>query len=144
MNSLFRGVFICLLLVVLPLYAQEGDRPQIVSTPGDDFGNVSFDFKNADLKNVLRIFATKANVNIIAGPDVKGSVTMRLRNVPWKKALGVILDVNGFGFQRDGNIIKVLSLTEMAQQYLESRTPIRYTIISECFISKRGVKVLPC
>jgi len=55
-------------------------------------------------------------VNIIAGPDVKGSVTMRLRNVPWKEALGVILDVNGFGFQRDGNIIKVLSLTEMAQQ----------------------------
>lgn len=93
--------------------AQETELP--ISTT-DDFGNVSFDFKDADLRNVLRIFATKADVNVIAGPDVKGNVTMRLRNVPWEKALGLILDVNGYGYQRDGNVIKVLTQSEMSRQ----------------------------
>ncbi len=109
-----RYLALLLLLWAIPTVAQEVNETPITSS--DEFGNVSFDFKNADLRNVLRIFATKADVNIIAGPDVKGTVTMRLRNVPWEKALGLILDVNGYGFQKDSNIIKVLTRIEMQRQ----------------------------
>lgn len=117
MNSFFRIAALSFICLALPLSAQQQtkqNQSEPVST--QNFGSVSFDFKNADLRNVLRIFATKADVNIIAGPDVTGTVTMRLRNVPWEKALGLILDVNGYGFQRDANIIKVLTKAEMSRQ----------------------------
>lgn len=118
MHSLIRHIgAVLFLLMALPVFAQNNEETKTTtSDEGKSFEKVSFDFKDADLRNVLRIFATKADVNIIAGPDVTGSVTMRLRNVPWEKALGLILDVNGYGFQRDGNIIKVLTSSEMQRQ----------------------------
>ena len=50
-------------------------------------GYVTFDFKNADIRNVLRIFSHKTGINIVAGKEVTGSVTITLRDVPWEKAL---------------------------------------------------------
>lgn len=81
---------------------------------------VSFDFKDADIKNVLRIFSHKIGVNIIAGKEVSGSITIRLNNVHWEKALELILDVSGFAYVRDGNIIKVLPATQVANENLKT------------------------
>ena len=52
-------------------------------------GNVTMDFKEADITNVLRILSYKGGVNIVAGPEVEGLVTIRLTDVPWEKALDV-------------------------------------------------------
>src|SRR3989338_11271973 len=54
-------------------------------------GNVTIDFKDADIQNVLRILSYKSGVNIVAGKDVTGIVTIRLVDVPWEKALDVVL-----------------------------------------------------
>lgn len=81
---------------------------------------VSFDFKDADIKNVLRIFSHKVGVNIIAGKEVSGSITIRLDNVHWEKALELILDVSGFAYVRDENIIKVLPKTQVGNENLKT------------------------
>src|SRR6266496_800683 len=52
---------------------------------------ISLDLKDADLKDVLRTFAELTKINIAVDPDVKGSVTLRLHDVPWDQALDVIL-----------------------------------------------------
>ena len=52
---------------------------------------LSLDFKDADVKNILRLIAEVSNLNIIAGEDVTGKITMRLVDVPWDQALDVIL-----------------------------------------------------
>ena len=59
-------------------------------------GNVTLDFKDADITNVLRILSYKSGINIIAGKDVSGPVTIRLTDVPWDKALEVILRTYGY------------------------------------------------
>ena len=68
---------------------------------------ISLDLKDADVKDVLRAFAELAKINIAIDPEVKGSVTVRLHDVPWDQALDVILKANGLGYVLDGNILRV-------------------------------------
>jgi type IV pilus assembly protein PilQ len=68
---------------------------------------ISLDLKDADLKDVLRTFGTLARVNIAIDPCVKGSVTLRLHDVPWDQALEVILRINGLGYVLEGNVLRV-------------------------------------
>ena len=52
-------------------------------------------FQDADIRNVLKVLAFKSGVNIVAAPDVTGVVNIQLKDVPWQKALGVILSTYG-------------------------------------------------
>lgn len=61
-------------------------------------GNVSVDFKDADIRNVLKVLAYKSGVNIIAAPEVVGQVSIQLKDVPWQKALDVILSTYGYSY----------------------------------------------
>jgi len=61
-------------------------------------GKISdLDFKDADIHNVLRLFAELGHVNIVVGDNVKGTVTLKMRNVPWSLALDVILEAKNLG-----------------------------------------------
>ncbi len=84
-------------------------------------GNVSLDFKDADIKNVLRILAYKSGVNIVAGPEVTGPVTIQLDNVPWQRALEVILSTYGYGYDQKGNIITVTTIEDLKKRREDAR-----------------------
>ncbi len=58
---------------------------------------ISLDFKGADIQDILRILAEVGGVNIVAGDDVKGKITIRLIDVPWDQALDIILLTMGLG-----------------------------------------------
>jgi len=68
---------------------------------------ISLDLKDADIRDVLRTFSKLARFNLVIDPDVRGSVTVRLENVPWDQALDVILRVNGLGYVLEGNVARV-------------------------------------
>jgi type IV pilus assembly protein PilQ len=111
----------------LSVFAQEEAAPATDVVPSgaeevssDTSGLVSFDFKDADIRNVLRIFSHKTGINIAASPDVQGSVTVKLNNVAWDKALGVILEMHDFAYIKEGNVIKVLTRTKVAQEPLKT------------------------
>ncbi|HSD49785.1 MAG TPA: type IV pilus secretin PilQ, partial [Candidatus Methylomirabilis sp.] len=76
-------------------------------------GRLSMDFKDADINNLLRIVAEVSGMNVVAGDDVKGRVTVRLVNVEWQQALDVILKINNLGYEIDGNIIRVAPLAKL-------------------------------
>ncbi|MFH0739169.1 MAG: type IV pilus secretin PilQ [Candidatus Omnitrophota bacterium] len=78
--------------------------------------NVTLDFKEADIRNVLKIISYKAGVNIVTTPEVIGNVTIRLVDVPWEKALDVILKTYGFGYEKQGNIITVAPIEKLTAQ----------------------------
>jgi type IV pilus assembly protein PilQ len=87
-------------------------------TPKDDASkNVTLDFKDADIRNVLKILAFKSGVNIVATPDVVGNVNIRLIDVPWQKALDTIVKTYGFGYEwLNDRVIMVSTLTKLAEQ----------------------------
>ena len=76
-----------------PTYASEG-APQQARYRGK---KVSFEFKDIDIQNLLRVIAEISKKNIVVADDVAGKVTIRLRNVPWDQALDLILRTKGAG-----------------------------------------------
>ncbi len=68
---------------------------------------ISLDFKDVDIQDVLRLIADVSDLNIIAGDEVSGQVTIRLVDVPWDQALDVILLTKGLGFVRVGNVLRI-------------------------------------
>jgi len=81
-----------------------------------DAGNVSFDFRDADIRNVFKILSFKSGVNIVAGPEVSGTVTIQLNDVPWQQALEVILSTYGYAYERKGNIIIVATVESLKKR----------------------------
>lgn len=111
-----------LALVVVWAQAQEqGSKPavqaqksaEVVKEPTLCEGCVSLDFQGADIRNVLQILSYKSGVNIVAGPEVTGLVTIQLTNVPWQDALGVILGTYGYGYEQKGSIITVTTVEKL-------------------------------
>ncbi|EKD28568.1 MAG: hypothetical protein ACD_79C00274G0001, partial [uncultured bacterium] len=145
--SYFLGILLFLFLGGQNLFSQEIEDTSAVE--GDSSGLVSFDFKDADVRNVLRIFAHKTGINIVASPDVQGSVTVKLSNVPWEKALKIILEMNDFAYVKEGNVIKVLTRDRIAQEPLKTEViPLDFAKASQVqpvvqsMLSERGsVKV---
>ena len=85
---------------------------------------LSLDFKDADVKNILRLIAEVSNLNIIAGDDVKGKITMRLVDVPWDQALDLILQTSSLGMNRVGNVVRIAptdTLKREVQAELEAK-----------------------
>ena len=64
---------------------------------------ITLEFKEADIHNVLKIISRKAGVNIVAAPEVEGTVTMRLADVQWEKALDIILKTYGLAYEKQGD-----------------------------------------
>lgn len=74
---------------------------------------VSFEFKDIDIHNLLRIIAEISKKNIVVADDVSGKITIRLRNVPWDQALELVLRSKGLGKEDLGNIIRVAPLATL-------------------------------
>jgi len=88
---------------------------------------ITLNFKDADLRNILRMIARSARVNIIAGPEVKGTVTMELNKVHWQEALSLVLNVNGYTFLKEGNVIRVVSMENIDKEPLAVAViPLKY------------------
>lgn len=83
-------------------------------------GNVSLDFREADIKNVFKILAFKSGVNIVASPDVTGTVSIQLNDVPWQQALDVILQTYGYAYERKGNVIVVTTVENLKKRREDS------------------------
>ena len=77
---------------------------------------ISLDFKDADISNILRLMAEVSNLNIIAGEDVKGKVSLRLIDVPWDQAFDIILKTNGLGKVQEGNVVRIMPLAKIKQE----------------------------
>ncbi|HXZ05816.1 MAG TPA: type IV pilus secretin PilQ, partial [Ktedonobacteraceae bacterium] len=77
---------------------------------------ISLDLQDADLVNVMRLFAEVANLNIILAPDVKGKVTVRMVNIPWDQAMAIILKMNGLGYALEDHILRIASVGALAKE----------------------------
>ncbi|MBI5183209.1 MAG: secretin and TonB N-terminal domain-containing protein, partial [Nitrospinae bacterium] len=80
---------------------------------------ISLDFQNANITNILRLITEVSGYNIITNESVKGKMTLRLNNVPWDQALDIILKNNKLGMEMEGNIIRILPISELLKEQQE-------------------------
>ncbi|HJX67007.1 MAG TPA: type IV pilus secretin PilQ [Polyangia bacterium] len=77
---------------------------------------IDLDFKGADIHNILRLLADVGQMNIVTSDEVKGEVTIKMRDVPWDQALDVVLRAKGLGSVREGNLVRVAPLSVLEKE----------------------------
>src|SRR5207253_4473379 len=77
---------------------------------------ISFDFKDADVVNLLRILAAESTKNIVIGDDVKGRMSITLKNVPWDLALDTILETRGLRKVEKDGVLRIVSNEQLIKE----------------------------
>ncbi len=77
---------------------------------------ISLELKDADIKDVLRTFAKITGLNVVVDPDVSGSVTVNLENVPWDQCLDIILRINRLDYVVENNVLRVAKIDRLTQE----------------------------
>ena len=75
---------------------------------------VSFDFQNASVVDVIRMISKVSDMNVLIGSDVKGTVTMKMKNVPLKNILSLVLEAYGLGMVKKDGIYYINSTGTIA------------------------------
>lgn len=84
---------------------------------------ISLDFVNADIHSIFRLISHVSRLNIVAGDDVDGTVTVRMVDVPWDQALAAVLQAKGLGSQRFGSVVRVAPIeTIKSEQQAKAET----------------------
>ncbi|MCL4853033.1 MAG: AMIN domain-containing protein, partial [Bryobacteraceae bacterium] len=73
---------------------------------------VNIDFREMDLSAVVQLLAKKAQVNVIAGTDIIGTVTADIRNIPLRQAMDMVLRMNGLGIVEEEGIFRIVPYEE--------------------------------
>lgn len=84
--------------------------------PGRDQIIKSLNFQHADINAVLNFLAEYADMNIVAGPNVKASVTFNLQNVTWDQALDIVTKTYGYTAVQEEGYIRVVPTSEYQQE----------------------------
>jgi type IV pilus assembly protein PilQ len=87
---------------VSPAYAQ--DRSGVTRTGS---GRMSLDVQGAEIRTVLRSIAEFSGKNIVVGKDVKGPISIQLRDVRWQDALTTVCRTQGLDYVDEGGILRV-------------------------------------
>ncbi len=91
------------------------DPKKLVQGAGKYQGDkLSLNFQNIDVRSVLQVIADFTNFNIITSDTVQGSLTLRLKDVPWDQALDIILQSKGLDMRKHGNVIWIAPRDELA------------------------------
>ena len=88
---------------------------------------VSFNFQSIDVRSVLQVIADFTGLNIITSDTVQGSLTLRLKDIPWDQALDIILQTKGLDMRKNGNVVLIAPREELAlkeKQQFESAAQI--------------------
>lgn len=97
--------------------APEAKKAEEAAPPVEP-GNVTVNFKGADIRTVLSYISEVAGVDIVPAPDVSGTIDLKLTNKPWKTALDIIVRNYGFAYEREGDIIRVVTISKLKQEEL--------------------------
>ncbi|HEX7270541.1 MAG TPA: type IV pilus secretin PilQ [Casimicrobiaceae bacterium] len=88
---------------------------------------LSLNFQNVEVRAVLQVIADFTGLNIITSDTVTGSLTLRLKDIPWDQALDIIMQTKGLDMRKNGNVVLIAPREELAvkeKQQLEARQQI--------------------
>ena len=112
---------------VLEVRQQKIDPGKLTQGIGYNGEKLSLNFQNIEIRSLLQVIADFTNFNIVTSDTVTGSVTLRLKDVPWDQALDIILQAKGLDKRKTGNVLLIAPKDELAAKdklELESRNAL--------------------
>ena len=113
---------------VVEVRQQKIDPAKLSQGPGFTGEKLSLNFQNIEVRSLLQVIADFTNFNVVTSDSVTGSVTLRLKDVPWDQALDIVLQAKGLGMRKSGNVLWIAPKDEIAAKEkldLESRNAIQ-------------------
>lgn len=105
--SLVRAALAAVVLLSTPVLAE---------SPRTESKRISIDVVRADIHDVLRMLAEVGRLNVVVADEVQGKVTLKLRDVPWRQALDMVLATNGLGQEVRGNVVRVAPMKRLTEE----------------------------
>ncbi len=106
----------------------------------DEFGysgeRLSLNFQKIDVRSSLQVIADFTGLNIVTSDTVKGSLTLRLQDVPWDQALDLILKTKGLAKREKGNVVWIAPAKEIAAREKAELEALKKTRELEPLISE--------
>jgi type IV pilus assembly protein PilQ len=112
---------------VLEVRPVRADPNRLTQGSGYSGERLSLNFQNIEVRSLLQVVADFTNFNVVTSDTVTGSVTLRLKDVPWDQALDIILQSKGLGVRKNGNVLLVAPKEELNakdQAELEARNKL--------------------
>lgn len=81
---------------------------------------LTLNFQNIEVRSILQVLSDFSGLNIITSDTVGGSITLRLKDVPWDQALDLILQAKNLDMRSQGNVIWVAPTNELRQKEADS------------------------
>lgn len=108
----------------------EGDVLKVEKPP-----RVYFAFENTDIQKVIDTIAKISGANIIVSPEVKGNLTLRLKNIPWRDALEASVKTLGFVVVEEARgVLRVVPAANIQQDLVMETFPLRYVRPNSTYI----------
>ncbi len=125
-----RGVVVSVVLVCLLAGASALGQEEQVAAAGP---KVTINVDGMEIVQVLNAFSQQSGQSIVVGPEVKGAVTARLKDVPWEEALEVIIEPYGYTYKRTGSTVVIMARKdEPTQRSLKTRVfEMKYLDVSD-------------
>ena len=77
---------------------------------------ISVNLKDVDLKDFFRLIHEISGLNVVLDPNVKGTLTIVLDDVPWDQALDIVLKNNDLARQLEGNVLRVATVETLRKE----------------------------
>ena len=77
---------------------------------------ISVNLKDVDLKDFFRLIHEISGLNVVLDPNVKGTLTIVLDDVPWDQALDIVLKNNDLARQLDGNVLRIATVETLRKE----------------------------
>nr|BFD58628.1 hypothetical protein CKG001_07350 [Bdellovibrio sp. CKG001] len=74
---------------------------------------ISIETNNMDIRDALNFITEESGVNMVISEDVKGAVSLKLRQVPWDQALVVLMQAKKLGYTRQGNVLRIAPVQDL-------------------------------
>jgi type IV pilus assembly protein PilQ len=98
---------------VVEVRPQRQDPTRLSQGPGFTGDKLSLNFQNIEVRALLQVIADFTNFNVVTSDSVTGSVTLRLKDVPWDQALQIIMDAKGLGMEKNGSVLWIAPKDEI-------------------------------
>ena len=99
---------------------QQEEKPTPAAGPKYTGEPISVNLKDVDLKDFFRLIHEISGLNVVLDPNVKGTLTIVLDDVPWDQALDIVLKNNDLARQLDGNVLRIATVDTLRHE-AESR-----------------------
>jgi type IV pilus assembly protein PilQ len=98
---------------VVEVRPRKVDPTKLTQGTGYNGEKLSLNFQNIEIRSLLQVIADFTNFNIVTSDSVNGTLTLRLKDVPWDQALDIILEAKNLGMRKNGSVLRIAPEDEL-------------------------------